>query len=262
MKKLALLGCGNMGTAIALGVSKHQHGIHVFTYDPDHKKSLELADRISGTAVKSYEELKECDAFLLACKPQQFKELATQLKKHLSSESLVLSIMAGVSTKTLSAALPAKKLVRVMPNTPCLIGKGVCGIYALGLSESEEKEVHALFSPISKTYAFSSDDEIDKVTAITGSGPAYVFEFARVLSKAFSQMGIAAEKAEDMVKQLFVGSSALMQEAEESIETLRNQVTSKGGTTEAALNTLHETQFEDMLTAATQSAYKRAKELS
>lgn len=262
MKKLALLGCGNMGTAIALGVSQHQHDIHIFTYDPDHDKSLHLAKRISGTAVKSYEELKDCDAFLLACKPQQFKDLASELKHSLNSQTLVLSIMAGVSTETLSAHLPAKKLVRIMPNTPCLIGKGVCGIFAMGLSENEEKEVHALFSPISKTYAFSSDDEIDKVTAITGSGPAYVFEFARVLSKAFQEMNISREKAEDMVKQLFVGSSALMQDAEDSIETLRNKVTSKGGTTEAALNSLRDAQFEEVLKSAAQAAYKRAKELS
>lgn len=262
-KKLAILGCGNMGSAIAAGLSGKSSYFKMSLYDPTPEKSSALAKQTGSKAVSSISGLKPCDAFLIACKPQHFGDLAKQLKPILMPEKVVVSIMAGVSSATLATRLGIKKIARVMPNTPCLVREGVAAIYFSETLNREEKEsVEQIFRPIAQVFDFTSDKEIDIATALTGSGPAYFFEIARILSGKATALGLNTTDAEAMTKQLLRGSATLMLQSKDSLETLRDNVTSKGGTTQAALETFQKLELEKTLRAGLEAAFRRAEELS
>lgn len=259
--KLAVLGCGTMGSAIVLGA--HQKGavFEFHLYDPIREKAQNLAKAVGGMAHAGIAELKTCEYFLLAVKPQSFAELAKQLKPHLSAEGKIISIMAGVPSTKIRAALGCEKLARVMPNTPCLIGEGAAAIYFVGMSDAEKKVVQSLFAPIAQVHFVGSDDEVDIVTIGIASGSGYLFEIARILIEKLTAMGLKRETADAMVKQMLKGSAALMQQSSETPEELRNKVTSKGGTTEAALQTLQKKSLQKILEEALEAAYGRAGKL-
>lgn len=262
-KKLAILGCGNMGSAIADGLSGKASDFAIRLYDPTPEKSSTLARKTGGKEVSSMAELETCDTFLIACKPQHFGDLAENLKPVLTPEKVVVSIMAGISSATLAARLGVPKIARVMPNTPCLVREGVAAIYfSETLNRSEKESIEKIFLPIARVFRFHSDREIDIATALTGSGPAYFFEIARVLADSATALGLNAADAEAMTKQLIRGSATLMLQSKDSLEILRDNVTSKGGTTQAALETFQKLGLEKTLQAGLEAAFKRAQELS
>lgn len=259
--KLGILGCGNMGSAIALGLVKKSKGFEMHLYDPSIEKSRALAKKTKGKAHSKMIVLKSCDYFLLACKPQHFQELAGQLKPILARDSKIISIMAGIPTSKIRRSLGCKKLARVMPNTPCLIGEGAAAIYCVGMNAKEKTIVKNIFTAVAEVHCVNSDDAIDIVTIGIASGSGYLFEIARIMIKKLTALGLDAKIADPMVKQMLKGSSLLMQQSPNSPETLRNQVTSKGGTTEAALKVFSEKKLEEIFGQALKTAYKRAKEL-
>lgn len=260
--KLAILGCGNMGSAIALGVAKKTRAFHFFAYTPTYTRARKLARTIHGKAVKSLESLKDCDYFLIACKPQQFSELAPELKKILNENSKIVSIMAGVPTRRIKRELGVSKVARVMPNTPCLIGEGCAALYFSGMTRVERRIVKKIFSPVAKLHVVTSDDKIDAATTIIGSGPAYIFEIARLLAEKFATLGFPKYKAQAIVKDVFKGSSILMAQSRESLEELQERVISWRGTTWAALQLMKKRHLSKTISAALTAAYKRAKQLS
>jgi len=262
--KLAVLGCGNMGSAIALGLAKKSKNFEIIAYNPTPKKAQKIANETKGKRAASMDDVKHGEYFLIACKPQQFGDLAKELLPQLSKKSVIVSIMAGVSVAKMKKLLPKAELfVRVMPNTPCLIGEGVSGIYfTSNISKEKKNVVKEIFSAVSKVFFFKNETEIDTVTAATGAGPAYIFEFAIQMIQKTIAMGIDPKTAEAMIQQLFVGASLLMANSPDSPETLRNKVTSKGGTTEAALKKLKEYQIDKAISEALEAAFQRAKELS
>lgn len=264
--RLAVLGCGNMGSAIALGLAKKlrekkSRKFSFVTYTPTHWRALRLARAVGGRAVRRVAELKNCDWFLITCKPQQFGNLAAELRKTVGKNSKIISVAAGISSSRIQKELGVQKVARVMPNTPCLIGCGTCAVYFSGMTAAEQKIVREIFSAVASVYAVNSDDKIDAATAMIGSGPAYVFEIARIFSEKFSQMGFAKKTAKQIVKQVIKGSALLMNQSQDSPEKLRNQVTSKKGTTAAALQILQKSGLEKILGRALHAAYARAKTL-
>lgn len=257
--KLALLGCGNMGSAIALGLARQSRRFQFYYFDPQLKKSSALAKQTKGKTCRRLAETKMCDYFLIACKPRQFAELACELEPLLPAGAKIISIMAGISTKTIAKKLGVKKIARVMPNTPALVNEGAIGIYFSNMTVGEKKIVQKIFAAVGEVQIVRSDKEIDLITIGTGSGPAYIFEIARILINQLVRMGLSRTTAEPMVQQMIKGSAFLMQKSSNSPEELRNQVTSKGGTTEAALKTLKKNHLEKILQKALNSAYQRAK---
>ena len=260
--KLAIIGCGNMGSAIAQGVAQKNEQFEFYCFDLNADKRSELATNCKGVAVESLAEFSKCEYFLLAVKPQQFAELAATLKPHLPSGAKIISVLAGTSSATLQDELGIKQLVRVMPNTPCLIGEGISGLYFVGMNENDKTTVKSIFSAVGTVIEVDSDDMIDKITALSGSGPAYIFEITRIIAAKAQAFGFAEKTAQQIAVQLVKGAGSLMAGQDITPEELRIQVTSEKGTTEAALNILNELKLESVFCEAIQAAYERAKVLS
>lgn len=205
----------------------------------------------------------DIDCIVLACKPQQLAELPASLSKF-SSDKLVLSILAGITLQKLSSiAGEARAIVRVMPNTPAQIGKGISA-YATSVTLSKEDALttRKILSAMGD-YLQVSEDKMDIVTALSGSGPAYLFELTHALSVAGSALGLDRNVADKLARQTMIGAAALMEARQDaSPEALRQEVTSPGGTTEAALTKLSQNDHRGIWRAALQAAKERSRELS
>lgn len=149
-----------------------------------------------------------------------------------------------------------------MPNTPCLIGEGAVAIYSVGMNTKEKKVINNIFASVAEVHLVESDNAIDIVTIGIASGSGHIFEIARILIEKLTAMGLNAKIADPIVKQMLKGSAMLMQQSPDSPEILRNKVTSKGGTTEAALKVFAEKKLEAIFSQALEEAYKRAKALN
>ena len=261
--KLAVLGCGNMASALVTSFCNEFENLDVFTFTPTYKRALELAESANGKAFKTIAEIPESQFYLIGCKPQQFDDLAEMLSPHLNNNAVIISMMAGKNVKAIGEKLKVSKVIRVMPNTPSKIGKGVQLLYfSPGLDLSEQSFVEELFSVSGELFIFQNEDQIDLVTPHCGSGPAFVFELARILITDLEEKGISRVGAEKMIKYMLHGASSLLLNSSDSPTELRNMVTSKGGVTEEALNTLKQGNLEEVFKTAMRNAHKKAQDLS
>ncbi len=256
---LIIIGGGNMGGAIARRWEEHSvWDIHLV--EPDRARRSELA--ACGIAVHEHlEDAPLGGVYLLAIKPQQFAENTASLIHTIGDrESLVISIMAGVALADLQKISP--NAVRVMPNLPAMVGESMSVLCAPQLDASTRQEVTHLFSHIGAVAWVEDEEQLHAVTAISGSGPGYVFAFMEALQHAANHCGLAPELARQLVTQTLRGSAALAAQSVEDFATLREQVTSKGGTTEAALKSFSHDGFNRAVTHAVEAAARRSRELS
>ena len=259
-----IVGCGNMSTALAISMARAaDHEIGFYTYDIDYQKSETLAKSIGAMPLQNYNQLAKIDFLFLGIKPQSFDEVSGELKKRISNETVVISILAGVTIDKIQKSLEISKVVRAMPNTPALIGEGVTALcFSENISNAAKKKITNLFKATSHTFKFQDEEFIDVITGFSGSGPAYIFEIARILIDKMCEMGVDREISQKMIKQTFFGASKLMVESDKSPEELRNTVTSKNGVTYEALNVFNEKGLDEIISLALDRAYDRAKELS
>ena len=203
-----------------------------------------------------------CDVLLLAVKPQQMRAACAPLLGHLDQQ-LLISIAAGLRLADLSRWLGGYgKLIRVMPNTPALIGAGVTGLFALpGVSEDEKRQAEQVMQAVGSTVWVDDESRMDAVTAISGSGPAYVFLFIEALQQAAGELGFTPQAARQLALDTVLGSARLAAQSADPASVLRERVTSKGGTTEAALRVMDERALKDIVTAAAAAACARSTEL-
>lgn len=199
------------------------------------------------------------EIIVLAVKPQGFATLAPQLEQIVGAATLV-SIMAGVPLDALQRI--SEHAVRVMPNTPAMIGEGMSAICAPGLAEDRMDPVKQLFGAAGHVVIIDDEDQMHAVTAISGSGPAYVFAFMEALENAAQHLGLDATTARALVMQTVRGAALLADQSGGDAATLRTQVTSPGGTTEAALNVLNDKHFMQVIQQAAEAAHKRSGALS
>jgi pyrroline-5-carboxylate reductase len=205
---------------------------------------------------------KDKDIIVLAVKPQHIPEVLAELKGYVKSTQLVLSIAAGVKIKTISQGLEHKKIVRVMPNTPAQVGFGMSGWTATeAVTQPQQEQARAVLAAMGKEIFFRDEKYLDIVTAISGSGPAYVFLFAECLIEAAVSLGLTRDKAEELVLQTVLGAAQLLVKAGQPPAELRRAVTSKGGTTEGALKVFEDGGFAGLVEEAVRAAYLRAREL-
>lgn len=261
MAKLLLVGCGKMGSAILCGVAPSTE--HIVVVEPNGVDDVPL----NVTLVSSAEEIPpsfDPDAVIVAVKPQVIPKVLPAYARFKSS--VFLSIAAGQTLLRLSEVLgnPAQSIVRAMPNLPASIGKGMTVAVA---NKSVTSLQLALCEKILRTAGEVAwvDDEalIDPVTAVSGSGPAYIFALVEAMARAGERLGLSAELASKLARQTIIGSGALLAQSEQSATALRQAVTSPGGTTEAALKILlAEKALPDLMLDAMQAASARAKELS
>lgn len=261
---LGFLGFGNMGQAIAGGLVERgvMDAKRLAVYDVDAGKQLQ-ARELGATVYGSPSELAAAsEAIVLAVKPQTMGEALDQLKPGLMERTLVISIAAGISIAFIAKRLGERtRIARVMPNTPAMVNAGAAGIaLAANCNAEDERTTRAIFEAIG-VVEFVDESSIDAVTALSGSGPAYFFYMVECLVKAARQQGLTEKQATTLAAQTLLGSGLLLQQSGESAATLRERVTSKGGTTEAALKMFNENGVEEAIAAGVQAAVARAKEL-
>jgi len=264
MLKIAFIGGGNMAAALIGGLAgKLTDGnhIHVVDINPDSLARLHRQFGVTTAAVADA-TLTQCDVIVLAVKPQQMRDVAATIKPFMSSQ-LVLSIAAGIGSVDLSRWLgnhPA--IVRAMPNTPALVGKGITGLFAMsGVTTAQRDAADAILRAVGSTVWLDDESLIDAVTGISGSGPAYVFYFMEAMQQAALELGLSAEQGVELAKATFAGAVELAMTSPEPLSVLRERVTSKGGTTYAALTSMENDKVAHAIVQAAKAAAARGKEL-
>ena len=242
------------------------HDVHVIDINPAALESW--AQQGCTTATAPDERLSSRRIWVLAVKPQFMRETVATLQPYLQPDTLVVSVAAGISTATLgewlgSAEQPWTRLVRAMPNTPALIAAGATGLLAgSGVSENDRAHVMTLFKAVGEVVWVEDDHAIDVVTSLSGSGPAYVFLFLEAMIAAAVEQGMDPATARRLALATVSGATQLAGLSHEELSTLRERVTSKGGTTAAALEVFDKRDFVGGVRAAMQAAAARAAELS
>ncbi len=262
--KLALVGGGNMARAILGGIlAKGASAGDAVVVEVDAVARLKLQGDYGVRAVeKPGTELAAAEAVIFAVKPQQMGDAARAVAPHLG-DPLVLSIAAGIRIDDLSRWLGGRgRIVRAMPNTPALVHAGVTGLYAPeAVNATDRSRAQELMSAVGAVIWFESEADLDAVTAVSGSGPAYVFYAMEALEEAARELGITQGAARSLALWTFVGAAKLAIERGEDPAILRAQVTSKGGTTEKALEVLERAQVKERFVEAVKAAAQRSREL-
>jgi len=262
--KIGFIGGGNMATALIGGLAnKLTSGNHIHVVDRSPEALQKLSQQFGvTTAPQIGTPIAQSDVIVLAVKPQQMKEVIAELRPHIGSQ-LVLSIAAGIRAVDLSRWLNGHQaIVRTMPNTPALIGKGITGMVALsGVSAQQRDAADAIMRAVGATVWLDDEALIDPVTAVSGSGPAYVFYFIEAMQQAALEMGLTAEQGTQLAIATFVGASELAAQSSDPIAVLRERVTSKGGTTYAALTSMETSGVKEAIVKALKAASARGKEL-
>lgn len=263
LEKIAFLGGGNMASAMIGGLIKQgmlaNDILVVEPYEPTRNKLLSDFG-ISALAAPS-SLLASAGLVIWAVKPQVFKEAAQQTVNFASS-ALHFSVAAGIRSDSIAAWLGSDNVVRSMPNTPALIGKGMTALFARPAVTPESKAwVERVVASMGEFLWLDEESQLDAVTAISGSGPAYVFYFLEAMTEAAVKMGLSAVQGRQLAIATFSGASELAHRSDEPLETLRQRVTSKGGTTYAALMSMEGDDIKSHFVKAMQTAEIRAKEL-
>ena len=261
---IGFIGAGNMGSALIEGNLKQgMPPEQIIAVESDADKRTIITDKYGIRTFSDFENTPPTDILVLSIKPQHLKQAIDQIKTHLQTR-VIVSIAAGVSCQTLRTQFANDiPIVRAMPNTPAMVGFGMTGLYTPEvLNDTLISAVDALFTAVGKTLWVTSESLIDAVTAISGSGPAYFFYMMEALRDAGLQLGIDSSNIDTLVQQTVLGAAQLASATSISFAALRQQVTSKGGTTEAAIATLNSKAVNQAIKEAATAAYNRAVEMS
>jgi len=262
--KITFLGGGNMANALIGGLVRQGVAgadIAVVELNADNRARL-AADYGVRTFAGAEPAAWAADVIVLAVKPQSMREALTPIGPHLRQQ-LVVSIAAGLPLTTLSGWLGGyRRIVRSMPNTPALIGAGITGLCALPEVDAAGKTAATqVLAAAGETVWFADESAMDAVTAVSGSGPAYVFLFVEALQQAGEELGFSAEQARALAIGTVLGAARLAEQSTEPAAVLRERVTSKGGTTEAALRVMAERGVREGIVAGVKAAAARGREL-
>ena len=266
-QKITFLGCGNMGASLISGLIANGHPASSLSgVDPDETRRRKLAERhgIRVTAAIA-EGVPGADVLVLAVKPQTVPAALAEVKLALQTERpLVLSIAAGVRIVTISKALGgACPVVRAMPNTPALLGAGVTGLYAAAdVSADQRRMAMHIMQAVGVVVRLDDESLLDTVTAVSGSGPAYFFLVVELLEKMAAEMGLSRDQAHLLSVETAFGAARMLKETGEDAATLRQRVTSPGGTTEKALQVFRDGGLEPLWRRALAACRDRSVELA
>ena len=260
---IGFIGGGNMASAIIGGlVKKGVPPNHIVVIEPWAEARAKL---LADYAITAHEgpgpALDHARTVVWAVKPQMFKDAALQTRFH-TKNALHLSVAAGIRSDSIAHWLGTERIVRAMPNTPALIGKGMTALFSRPtVSEADRKLVEKVLSATGETLWVGEEVQLDAVTALSGSGPAYVFLFIEAMTQAGADMGLSREQAHKLAVGTFVGASALARQSQEPPEILRQRVTSKGGTTHAAIISMEQDGVKNIIMRAIHAAKHRAREM-
>ena len=260
---LVFIGGGNMASAILGGlIASGTPAAQVLVVEPSDAQRERLRNDFGvATLAAADASIAAAELVVWAVKPQLFASAVAPCAAHVSG-ALHLSVMAGIRSSTLARALGTERIVRAMPNTPALIGQGIAGLYARAAVQPGERDrVERLLAPTGRTLWVAREEDLDAVTALSGSGPAYVFYVIEAMVEAAVAMGLSAAQGKELALATLAGATALAQASADPPAVLRERVTSKGGTTDAALRTLEAAGVKASFVAALQAARRRAVEL-
>lgn len=262
--RISIIGGGNMATALVGGLAGKltpSANLHVVEIDPIARERLTVHFGVRcSPAIDA--TISGSDVIVLAIKPQQIHEVVLKLKPFVDSQ-LLLSIAAGIRAADLSRWLDGyAAIVRSMPNTPALIGKGITGMVALdGVNAEQRHHADAIMCAVGTTLWLDDEGFIDAVTAISGSGPAYVFYFMEAMQEAGKKMGLTSDQATELSIATFLGAAQLAANTTDPVAILRERVTSKGGTTYAAITSMNESNVSTSIIKAIEAAAARSTAL-
>ena len=263
-QKIGFIGAGNMARSLIGGlISSGVKSDHLFATDPSEETRKALTEDFSIKAFADNQKLiDECSVIVFAVKPQVLKTVATTIKA--KESALYLTIAAGIPSDSLNNWLGTNKaIVRAMPNTPSLVLSGASGLYANTHVSDEQKEIaESILRAVGLTVWVENETQLDAVTALSGSGPAYFFMVMEAMEKAGEELGLPRETARLLAIQTGFGSTKLALELDDAPEELRKKVTSPGGTTEQAIKTFEEQGLVEIFSKAMKAARDRAEEIA
>jgi len=271
INRIAILGSGSMGTAILSGLLASGFDSSKVTITTKTEANADkLADELGVTALAietqptaNADAVAGADVVLVAVKPAYVVEVLKQAATKLNADALVISVAAGITTASMEEAVPGTvAVVRSMPNTPAIVGRAVTGISTGSrVSEKQLETALELFETVGRVVVLP-EEQIDALSTISGSGPAYVFYLIEQLTLAAQEMGFAEDVAAMLVEETFAGATELLSASNQSPEALRKQVTSPNGTTMQAVAVLEQAELAKLFRKATEAALARAKEIA
>ena len=260
---MTFIGGGNMANALISGLlQRDTPASHIQVVEPLASTRQHLIEQLGVRAMAQADaSLSGTELVVWAIKPQLFQAVATPLQT-LFPNALHLSVAAGIRSDSIAQWLGTERVVRAMPNTPALVGLGQTGLYARGAVNSDDRQqVQTLLDAVGQSIWVSREELLDAVTAVSGSGPAYVFYVLEAMVAAGVRMGLSPEQAHQLSVGTLVGASELARASSEPPAVLRERVTSKGGTTHAAITSLQADGVAGLIDKAMQAARERAKSL-
>lgn len=265
-KTIGFIGGGNMAEALIMGLlaAKKSRPSHLFVADPLAKRRSHLKKKHRVRVSESNEALMAAsDVIVLAVKPQVMHQVLWEIAPELRARHVIISIAAGIDTQLIQSYLGKRcRLIRAMPNTPALVSQGITGLFASRYAKTSDRRIAAeLFGAVGQVIEFKREGQLDWVTAVSGSGPAYVFSFLEAMIEAAQRGGLAKAQAQALVFATVEGSVSLAKQSPAALASLRERVTSKGGTTEAALKVLGRRKWHTALHGAIHAAARRAESL-
>ena len=271
LKKLLILGAGKMGGSLLKGlIDNTELDFDIVVVEP-HLNS-DNSDLIKKNKIKHYDSIQDIkdpdfDLILFAVKPQVIEEVCNDVLENLNQRKAfsIISILAGTKAKTFESHFENSQVIRSMPNLAASVGSGITALYANESTDKLFKTIaDKIFSGVGEIIWVDNEDIMDVITATSGSGPAYYFFLTECLSFVAQEMGLNPIDADKLSRQVAIGSSDIMKASNDSLSNLREKVTSKGGTTEAALEVLMspDKEFFNIFKRAVNKAYKKSKELS
>ncbi len=261
--KICFIGGGNMARALIGGLKNNGYLMNdISVIEPEAEKRAQLQADFGVNVTEQLPSVTMADIVVLAVKPQQLRDLSIFLGSLLQRQ-LLISIAAGIRAKDIARWLGGyQSIVRVMPNTPAQIQAGISGLYAMpDVTENQHNQAETIMSAVGEVLWLDEESKMDAVTAISGSGPAYVFYFIEAMQQAALELGLNEEQAKILSLETFIGSSLLAAQSLETPATLRSQVTSKGGTTEQAIQTMEAAAVKSAIIKAAKAAANRSQEL-
>jgi len=264
---IAFIGGGNMALSLIGGlIADGFNPKHIHVADPRAEQLTLIEQRFGVTTCQSnVEALEKRQIIVIAVKPQQFQTVIKQLAPAWQSDKLLISIAAGIRTQDISRwlAFDTAAIVRCMPNTPALVQAGATGLYAnTAVSHNQREQTETILQACGLTLWVEQETEIDAVTALSGSGPAYFFLVMEAMEAAAEKLGLSSQAAKLLCTQTAFGAAKMALESEDSAATLRQKVTSPGGTTERALHELEDGDLQGLFENALVAAALRARELA
>lgn len=266
-KKIAFIGAGNMSRSIINGlVAKHYPTSLIKAANRSQEKLDQLHEQFSiATTTDNIQALKWADIIVLAVKPQMMEQVCHVMSEFDLSDKLFITIAAGIPSSRYNDYFNQEvRLVRSMPNTPSLLGLGMSGIYAADSLSAQDKAISSeILNSVGEILWVEDEAHIDTVTACSGSSPAYFFLFMEYMQQSAVKMGLSGEEARLLIQQSALGAAQMVRHNNHlEISQLRKQVTSKGGTTHAAIETFKENNLDTSIDEAMNNAVKRAQEMA